>query len=244
MTRQPVNCHPIFQDVGARFLICRETGFAYLAAAYFLSMLLATYFNVAFYHEILAALKGDEVSLQRGLAFALTRWQAILLWTLFAGLVGLVIRKLEERLGFVGRLVFGLIGTAWSVACIFVVPVLVTDTKTINPIELLKESAHTLKETWGESLIGFVGVRFGGLLLVLGSLVFLGAAAGVSIAIGSYWMIAVAGFVWFSSVMAFSYVLSVAGQVYRCALFIYSTERTVPEPYSPELLQMAWKSKK
>ena len=217
---------------------------AYLAAAYLVSMILATYFNVAFYHEILASLRGDGVSIRRGLLYALTRWQAVLLWASFAGLVGLVIRQLEERVGIIGKLVLGLVGTAWSVASIFVIPVVVTDTESVNPFHMLKKSALTLKQTWGEALIGFAGVQLGGLVLTLGSFVFLGLAFTVSMVTGNFWIIGVTGALWLVGMIVFSYVISVANHVYRCALYLYSTEKTIVEPYNLEMLQMAWKMKK
>src|SRR5947209_1113582 len=55
---------------------------AYLVFLYFVSMFIATFFNVAFYHEILAALGGQAVSIGRGLKFAVSRLRAILMWTL------------------------------------------------------------------------------------------------------------------------------------------------------------------
>jgi len=75
-------------------------------------MFFATFFNVAFYHEILVALAGQSVSIIRGLKFAGTKWKAVLMWALFAGLVGLIIRQLEERLSFVGRIIARFIGIA------------------------------------------------------------------------------------------------------------------------------------
>ena len=219
-------------------------GMAYLATAYLVSMVLATYFNVAFYHEILASLRGDGVSIRRGLLYALTRWQAVLLWASFAGLVGLVIRQLEERVGIIGKLVLGLVGTAWSVASIFVIPVVVTDTESVNPLHMLKKSALTLKQTWGEALIGFAGVRLGGLVLTLGSFVFLGLALAVSVVTENFWIIGVTGALWLVGMIVFSYVISVANHVYRCALYLYSTEQTIVQPYNLEMLQMAWKMKK
>lgn len=219
-------------------------GMAYCGAAYFLSMVLATYFNVAFYHEILSALRGNDVSIRRGLAFALTRWQAVLLWATFAGLVGLLIRQLEERVAFFGKLVIGLIGTAWSVASIFVVPVLVMESESINPFGMLKKSALTLKKSWGEALIGFVGVQAGGMLVAFGSVLLALVAIAISVIAQSVWVAIVTGVVWLSTIITLSYFVSVANHVYRCALYLYATEQTVPEPYSLELLQMAWKMKK
>lgn len=218
-------------------------GIVYCGAAYFLSMVLATYFNVAFYHEILSALRGNGVSIRRGLAYALTRWQAVLLWATFAGLVGLLIRQLEERVDFFGKLIIGLIGTAWSVASIFVVPVLVMETESINPFGMLKKSALTLKRTWGESLIGFVGIQAGGMLVAFVSVLLALVAIAVSIISLSIWVALATVFVWLFTVVALSYFVSIANHIYRCALYLYATEQRISEPYSLELLQMARKVK-
>jgi len=73
-------------------------------------MFLATFFNVAFYSEILNALNGRPVSVLGGLRSAAGRWQGILFWSLLAGAVGYLIRELEKRLSLVGRWIAGLIG--------------------------------------------------------------------------------------------------------------------------------------
>ena len=82
---------------------------------YFVSMFLATFFNVAFYNEILMALDGRGVSFRRGLQAAWQRVGAILAWSLLAGVVGSNISPLQERLPFVGRNITGIIGMVWSV---------------------------------------------------------------------------------------------------------------------------------
>src|SRR5262249_5955496 len=103
------------KDGTSERLQLRPRGVVYGVIMYFLSMFLATFFNVAFYHQILGALKGAPVSLGQGLRFACTRWQSILMWALFAGLIGFIIRTLEERLDFIGQIILGWIGLAWSV---------------------------------------------------------------------------------------------------------------------------------
>ena len=229
---------------GRSELHLKPLGMIYSAAIYLLSMFLATFFNVAFYHEILNALKGQPVSIRAGLRFACAKWKPIVMWALFAGLVGLVIRTLEEKLSFVGQWIVGLIGLAWSVAAVFVIPAIITEERTVNPLTLLKLSAITLKRTWGESLIGYVGLQFGSMLVLLGSLGMFAGAVAVSFWLNNFWILAAAGFVWLTGVFAFAYVMSVASQVYRCALFVYASEGTIPEPYNLELLQLAWKVKK
>jgi hypothetical protein len=215
----------------------------YIAVIYLVSMFTATFANVAFYQQILQALAGQPVSILAGVKFAASRWSSILVWSLFAGLVGLIIKSLEERFGLIGRLVMKFVGVVWSVASIFAIPVIVREGST-NPIALLRNSAQTLRKTWGESLIGYAGIAVGSWAILLGSLVVLGSAVLMSIALHTPAVAITVGALWLISMMAFGYVTSVAGHVYRCALYVYASEGVVPAPYNPEMMNMAWKVKK
>lgn len=210
---------------------------------YMVSMFLATFFNVAFFHQILQALRGNAVSVQAGLRFAISKLSAIAMWSLFAGVVGLIIKTLEERLDLIGRIIMKFVGTAWSVASVFVIPVLIVE-PSINPVSVLRKSASTLKKTWGESLAGYLGLQFGGFLVLFISILFLGGAIAASMALNNFWILLVAAVLWIFALIAFAYLTSVASQVYRCALFVYASEGTIPQPYNSELLEMAWKMKK
>ncbi|MGE3309466.1 MAG: DUF6159 family protein [Limisphaerales bacterium] len=217
---------------------------AYLALLYFVSMFVATYFNVAFYNEILAALGGHPVSIGRGLRFAATRWKGVLVWSLFAGVVGLIIKAIEEKLDLVGRLVARVIGLAWSVTSIFAIPVLVREETSVNPMAMLRASARMLKRTWGEALIGYAGLTFGNLLIALASVLLLGGAVTLSIMVGNAWIIGVVAAVWLVGLIAWMYLASVAGHVYKCALFLFAADGVVAAPYDAAMLQSAWKFKK
>ncbi|HTZ21675.1 MAG TPA: DUF6159 family protein [Opitutaceae bacterium] len=218
-------------------------GYVYVVVLYLTSMFLATFFNVAFYHEIIKALAGGQVSLRAGLRFACSRLRAILLWSLFAGVVGLIIKTLEDRFGWVGRRVMRLVGMVWSVASVFVIPVIVQEGNA-NPIALLRSSAATLKKTWGESLIGYVGITFGSWIVVLGSLVLL-LVPGLPLAWFYNPMILFAGgVIWLVAIFVYSYLVGVAGRIYRGALYVYATEGVVPAPFTAELMDAAWKVRK
>lgn len=215
---------------------------AYLAVFYFISMFCATFFNVAFYHEILAALRGGEVSLSRGLQAASRRWKPILMWTLFAGLVTWLITWLEQKFDFFGRIVLRLLGLAWSVAAVLVIPVLVTDEDTANPVEMLKRSAGVLNRAWGEGLLGYAGLSLlGGGLVWLGSLLFLGLAIGLAVMMQSVLIGIAGGVLWLAGVSTYSYLLHVAGQVFRGALYLYASEGLVTGSFTPEMFANAWK---
>jgi len=221
----------------------RPLAAGYFAVLYFATMFCATFFNVAFYQQILNALAGQAVSIMDGLRFAISKWKAILLWTLFAGAVGYIIKMLEQRFGWIGQWIMKLIGAAWSVACVFVIPVIITEQETSNPLVMLKKSALTLKQTWGESLIGYAGLGFGNAIIAVLSLVWLGGTVAVSMALHFYWMIAVAVVLWLAALIFWSYVMNVASQIFRCALFLYASQGTMPHPYTQEMAAIAWRKK-
>jgi hypothetical protein len=208
-----------------------------MAAIYLVSMFLTTFFNVAFYHEILTALNGQPVSIMRGFRFAASRIKAIAAWSLFSGLVGLLIKSIEERVGLVGRIVVRLIGVAWSVASVFAIPVIVREGASANPVQFLKSSARMLKKTWGESLIGYVGISAGTFLAFLPLL----AVAPLAMLGWVFFWIGLA--VWLVFLFVFVYVLGVAGQVYKGALYIYASEGVVPGPFDEDQMNMAWRVK-
>ncbi|MGP8198844.1 MAG: DUF6159 family protein [Limisphaerales bacterium] len=238
--------HPVSADTSARPAAVRGIpwGSLCLLAVYFVSMFLATFFNVAFYSEIIEALNDRGVSFRRGFGVARSRLPSILAWTLLAGLVGWIVRKIEERLPFAGRIVMGLIGMAWSVAAVFVIPVIIQEQPMRNPIKILKQSALTLKRTWGESLIGYVGFSAGSAVIFMCSLIPLLAAGGIALLLNSIWFAVVAGVIWVIALLFMGYISNVASQVYRCALYIYAAEGVVPEPYTQDLMDMAWRVKK
>jgi hypothetical protein len=159
-------------------------------------------------------------------------------------MVGLIIRQMEQRLSFVGRIIARFIGMAWSIAAVFVIPIIVREEQNANPVAMLKRSAGILKRTWGEALIGYVGLNLaGGLVLVASLVLLLGAVVG-SIMLNNYWLIAIVGVLWLVTIFTLSYLMTVAGQIFKGALYLYAAEGVVPEPYSQEMLDSAWKFKK
>jgi len=216
----------------------------YVVFLYFLSMFVATFFNVAFYNEILAALNGEAVSLSRGLRFACSRWKTILMWAAFAGLIGLIIKSIERRNNIIGNIVARIIGVAWSIASVFVIPIIVREVETNNPLTLLKKSAGTLKQTWGEGLIGYIGIGAINSIVSVFSLILVVGAGIVSAKLQNFWLLGIVVAVWLVSMVIWSYVLNVAGLVYKGALYLYAAEGIVSEPYDQEMLNSAWRYKK
>jgi len=215
----------------------------YVAAIYFTSMFVATFCNVAFYSEIMKALAGQKPSIRAGFAFAAQRVQSILLWSLFAGLVGYLIKMIAERLGFIGNILMRFVGMAWSVASVFVIPIIIRENSQ-NPVHLLKSSALTLKKTWGESLIGYVGLGSISGMIALATIVWIILSLVVGALLGSPWLAAFSITFCVLCTIASGLLVSVAGDIYRCALYIYASEGVIPEPFDEDLMNAAWKVKK
>ena len=203
-----------------------------------------TFFNVAFYHEIIEALNGRSVGIGQGLSFAMSKIKMIFLWSLFAGLVGYVIKQVERRVGFIGKIVVNLIGLAWSVAAVFAVPVIICDESARNPVQVLKSSALSLKRKWGETVIGYIGFGSLNAMVLFASVVVMFLGMYVSILFKNPMMIigVMSGWVFFF--IAFAYLSSVAGNVYQCALYLFAAQGTIPGQFTSDMMQLAFRQKK
>lgn len=202
--------------------------YAECAAVYLVGMFVSTFFNVAFFHEIIASLRGDSVSISRGLRFAVGRLRVIALWTLCSGIIGLAIKAIESRLDVMGRLFMGAVGIAWSLASVFAIPAIVLGDKNETPAGLVRRSAGALERTWGETLIGYVGMELAGGLIGLGSLVFFVAATAASIHFDSFLILGVVFVTWFVALVVLAYLSSAASRIFKAALFLYAAEGTLP----------------
>ena len=94
--------------------------FVFYIANYFVIV----FFNVALVGVANSRLTGGKWTFDQGLQLAWQRKWVILQWAFVAATVGLVLRMLSERAGFIGKMVISIIGVAWNIACYFVVPVL------------------------------------------------------------------------------------------------------------------------
>ena len=224
-------------------LVLNPTGVAIVGFFYFFAMFLATFFNVAFSHEIIEGLKGRGVSVRRGFAFAMSRLKPILMWSLLAGAIGYLIAALEERLGFIGKLTVRLIGLAWSVAAVFAIPVIVCQEDTDSPFAVLRSSAQTIRKTWGESLTGYLGFSGVGFLVFLVSGGLMAAFIILAMAAGAPFVLpfVIAG--WILFLFGFAYLSGVAARVYQCALYLYAATGIAPLGYSTDAMNGAWKRK-
>jgi hypothetical protein len=132
---------------------------------YFVTYFISIYFNAAVVGAAMKRLEGGDPTLADGLRAASSKLGKIAGWAAVAATVGLILRSLEERAGFLGRIAIAIVGAAWSAITFFVVPVLLFEEAGVG--EGLKRSGRLFKERWGEQFTGTVGIGLAMFLIAL-----------------------------------------------------------------------------
>jgi len=225
------------RDGGGVSLLAYVLAFLFYLVQYFVIF----FFNSALVGAAMIRLDGGDPTVGDGLRIARSKALPILGYAAIAATVGMVLRAIQERAGFVGRLVSGALGVAWTLASFLVVPVLVT--RDIGPVDAVKESALLLKKTWGENLSGQggVGLLFG---LLFFALVLLGGAAIIAAATTGNGVLTglVVAIVIIAMLLAALVQAALSG-IYSAALYRYATGAGESEGFDAQLLGQAFRVK-
>jgi hypothetical protein len=170
--------------------------YAGLAIVYFLTFFISIYFNAAVIGAAMIRLNGGDPTIGDGLKAARQNIRRIAGWALLSATIGLVLRAISERFGWIGRIIAGVAGAAWNIATYFVVPVLLFEK--LRPWAAVKRSASLLRQAWGEAFGGYITLGVVFVLLALPALLFIllgaviGNVNGVLVGLGVaivYWLI-------------------------------------------------------
>jgi hypothetical protein len=218
--------------------------FAYLIlfAFYVINYFVIVFFNAALVSCALKRMAGENPTVTYGLQQAASRLPQIAAWAVVSATVGVVLKMIESKSEWIGKLVASLVGAGWAIATYFVVPILVVEQ--VGPLEALKRSTSLMRRTWGETLAGKMGVGLvvlaamlpGFAAIALGT-VAAGASgqpilAGVGVALGVVWILGV------------SLVSAAVQSILLTALYLYAAEGTTPPQFDPALLQGAFGSRR
>jgi hypothetical protein len=220
-----------------------ETGTMLVALLFYVvSYFITLFFSTALVGAAMIRMDGGNPTLSDGLRIAWQRKGRIFGYACIAATVGLLLRMIEERVGWVGRIVVKLIGVGWTLATFLVVPIIVT--RDVGPVGAVKESADLLQRTWGENLIGNVGlglvfgVAYVGLALVAVLGVVLAGQTGNAIVISTVILLGLLGFFTLAALHA-----TMQG-VYSAALYRFATDHATPLPgFGSGLLENAFAAK-
>jgi hypothetical protein len=208
---------------------------------YFATNFVVVFFNTALMSCVLGRFQGQTPTVMDGLRGAAARLPQIIGWAAFSASIGLLLKALEERLPFVGKIVVRIVGAAWAAVTYLVVPVLAYER--LGPIAAVKRSAELVSKTWGENLVGTLGLGLLGLLLVLPGFVLL--------ALGGY-MAAQGGMAAFvlGAVLAVGYWIAVGvimgalNQIFVASAYVYAVDGRLPAGYSEEIMTSTFRRRR
>jgi len=169
--------------------------YLYLFLFYLVNYFIVVFFNIGLIHCTRLYFRGEEVSINAGLRFSLSRIGTIFSWAVFAATVGTILRIIQEESGFIGKIITGIIGIVWNIATFFVVPVIAYEG--LGPIAAFKRSSQLMKQKWGESLgatFSFGLIQFLAMIVLIIPLFFIGnmihPIGGIALALMGVFIIA------------------------------------------------------
>jgi hypothetical protein len=190
------------------------------------STFLSVFFNVALASAANAALAGRRLNFGEAIGESRRRAGKIALWSLLSAGVGALLAELSSRIPGGGRIASALVGAAWGLATLFVIPILATEAPTPGPVKALKESVGVIRKRWGESISGTVTIGFWSVFVAIPAALLLGIGfamiGGDSATLGAA-LVAAGGLLLF----AVSAISSAVQQVFSLCLYQYATEGTV-----------------
>jgi hypothetical protein len=231
----PLSALGIAQDMGQGQL---DTAAYVLVFLFYVSQYAVVFFfNSALVGAAMLRLGGENPTVTDGLQIAVDRLGAILGYAVIAATVGMILRTLSERAGWAGRIAVGLAGMAWNLATYLVVPVLVTTD--VGPIRAIRLSASAFRETWGEQVVGNIGMGLAFFLMFVSVTLF--AVPGTLLASQASQSLFVAAIVFFGAAYLLLVLVSSAlSGIYSAALYRYTVTGEAGWGFDPRLLERAF----
>jgi hypothetical protein len=152
----------------------------------------------------------------------------------------MLLRLIENAHEKAGQIVSALLGTAWTIITFFVVPVLVVEK--VGPFEAIQRSMAILRKTWGEALVGNMGIGLFVFLLAL-PWIALGLIGGMVCAKVS----AALGVALITLAVAYFLIWLAIGPalhgIFLGALYQYAANGEVPEGFDASAMRQAFRRK-
>lgn len=217
-------------------------GWVALGLAYLIGAYVTIFFQSALVLAANERLTGGEPTLGWALRAALSNAGRILPWAIVSATVSVVLNAIQQRAGFIGRIVVGLVGLAWTLVTMLVLPILVIEQVGVK--ESVKRSASAFKRTWGENVVLNAGISgVSAVAVLLGMLVFGGMAFGAYMA--DLYVVTAAGVMlfvlWVIVVSVFSAALS---GVFRTALYRYAVLGEEPAGFTHDQIAGAFRTRR
>jgi hypothetical protein len=198
--------------------------------------------NTALVGAAMIRLRGGDPTLGDGFRIAFSRFWTILGYALISATVGMILKAISEKSGMLGKIIISIIGFVWNIATYLVVPILAVEG--VGPIEAIKRSAGLLRKTWGQQIIGNLGLGtvFGLIVLVIfvvGIPVIIFAAAGIQSTALTILVSLLFAFI----LIAVGLIQSTLNGIYTAAVYQYAADGQTGSFFDPMLIKEAFRPK-
>jgi hypothetical protein len=198
------------------------------------------FFNAALMSEALVVVRSGNAQVGHGLSVALRRLPQVVAWSLVNVTVGVILSALREKGGIGGALLSSIAGLAWSIATLFVLPIVIVEG--LSPIGAMKRSVAILRSLFGPDAalgsfrrawgygVAYLVIVFGGILAPIALIMVGFIAQNVVVSVP-----AVIARVLIFGVVAV--VSSALGAMVSAVLYVCAVDHTTPPEVDGALLQ-------
>lgn len=205
-----------------------EVSLALLFVGYLVTTFITVFFTAALVSESRNVFDGAEPDLKRGMAAAWAVRRKLLAWALISATVGVILNAIESSSDSpVAQVLAVVVGVAWTVMTFFVIPTAVLD-RDSTVKDMFTRSGSIFKDQWGETIIGFGGVR---LIDAAFSLVGVGLGALVYTNTGN---VIAAALVAIPFIVAGALLSQTVRGIVKTSLYVYAREGKRPSQFDDQ----------
>ena len=208
-----------------------------LFAYYVCNFFVIVYFNAALVAHVVTRLRGGEPTLGQSLGQATGCISQIAAWAVISATVGVILRWLSERAGFLSQIAIAIVGIAWTLVTYFVVPIIVLERK--GAVDAIGDSKDLLRKTWGQQIVSGLGYGLIGFLLSLPGLVIIIAAIVAAVSTHSFAAFGALTAVALLYVIAVGIVMSTLRAIFGAVLYMYARTGEAPPGFDAAVLRAA-----
>jgi hypothetical protein len=215
-----------------------NTSYLLLFAYYLVSYFIVIFFNTGLMTCAKIRIDGGDPKFMDGINNSMKHIGKIFAWALVSATVGIILKTLEDKLKFFGKIVIWIIGTAWNLLTFFAVPVIIFEELSLT--DSIKKSGALFKKTWGENVISQISIGFFFMMLALLGLIPL----IIAIIIGNVYVLIGVGILLLLYFILLAIVSSSLGVIFEMVLYTYANTGNLPAGFSPQVVQNSFKPKK
>ena len=206
-------------------------GWVLLFCYYLCNFFVVFFFNAALVDFVVTRMRGGEPTIGNSLRAAAACMPQIAAWAVLSATVGVVLKALEGRAGFLGRIVVSLLGFAWALVTYFVVPIIVIERK--GALASVESSKDLLAKTWGKQIVSGLGYGLIGFLLTIPAIAvliaaFVGVLASQGSHAGGWGTLAVAAILYLVGLVI---VMSALRAIFGVVLYLFAKTGTAPDGF-------------